>query len=202
MSKFDLFAEANSQSGVVEKVREVFGKYGEFHVDNADVINQVSKLENVTPALIAVTWLNETTFRFYSEPNKNNSTDFMRWDVGPMQLNRRVTTQDINVGFISPKGLDISAAFGSGVDLFVGSPIMNIRLSARKLKALGRAVLIGKDGVVLFPKVSLVEWSNLTEADKDLRRAVAYTGPDARNYRQKSFETFYPLFTKFFSIYK
>lgn len=212
-NKFDRFIEANNAvypANLTLEILSTFGKYGVFHVDNADVVLKVSKLESVAPELIAVTWMNESTFRFYCEPNKNNSRDFRKWDVGPMQLNVGYTTADLDVGFFKADGIELSAAFGGSVftyvggdekDLFDGSPVDNLRLGARKLKALGRAAIIGKNKEILMEKVSLQVWAGLDEWTKNIRRAALYTRPDARNDRIASYTKFAPMFQKFFEIY-
>jgi hypothetical protein len=206
-SKFDQFIEADNSIYPARLTLEIsakFGKWGEFHVDNADIILHVSKLENIAPELLAVTWLNETTFRFYSEPNKNNSSMFEKWDVGPMQLNVGYTWEDLRVQFFSDKNIDVLSAFGQATDLFSGNPMANIRIAARKLNALGRAEIIGsKNGqkFQMFPKVDMVKWKTLPEQEKNLRRAVLYTGPEARPSRLTSYNYFAPMFKKFFEIY-
>jgi hypothetical protein len=203
MNKFDRFWEAEKASRVVEEVNKTFGKWGGFHIDNADVILEVAKLENVSPELIAVTWLNETSFRFYSEPNTNNQPDnFLKHDVGPMQLNVYYTLENIKVKFINPAGIDISRALGSKSNFFNGSPKENVRLGARTLGRIGRGEIEGPRDSTMFPKLSVEHWNSLSLDDKNLRRAVAYTGPDARTYRLKSWQKFYPMFKQFFEIYE
>lgn len=207
MNKFDKFITSDNSVGPARLTLEIsskFGKYGTFSIDNADVILLVSRLENISPELLAVTWLNETTFRFYSEPNKNNKPDnFSAWDVGPMQLNVGYTQKDLAVGFFKGLDLDLTKAFGNalGAELFNGDPITNIRLAARKLKALGRADVIGKNNERIYLKASVEDWKNFAEDYKNLRRAMLYTGPEARNARRDSYIKFAPMFEKFFKVY-
>jgi hypothetical protein len=187
---------------LTQLIREKFGKWGVFHIDNADTILLVSKLEHIAPELLAVTWLNESTFRFYCEANKNGQeTNFQAWDVGPMQVNVGYTLKDITVKFFSGEGINIYSAFGDQTPLFSGDPILNLRLGARKLRALGRASVIGKDKQQIAEKLTLQEWEQTPEDIKNLRRAMLYTRPDARNARYDSYEKFAPLFKKFFEVY-
>lgn len=204
-SKYELFWEANAAAGdVVDEVREAFGKWGAFHIDNADAIVWASKLEVIAPELIAVTWMNESTFRFYTEPNMNGRPDdFDKWDVGPMQLNVGYTQRDLTVGFFKAIEVDLPRVFGNsaGTVLFNGDPLENLKLGARKLKALGRAEVIGKNKKVLMPKVSVVDWVGWDENDKNRRRAALYTRPDARDARIASYNKFAPMFATFFKHY-
>jgi hypothetical protein len=204
MNKYDRFWQANHEaSDIVGQVAGVWGYYGGFAVDNADIILKVSQQELIAPELLAVTWPNESSFTFYCEPNKNNSpAEFPKWDVGPMQLNVWYTREDIRVGFVKADGIDLDKAFGTPADLFNGDPVENIRLGARKLKALGRAAVIGKNKGQIAEKLSVEEWKTTPEDIKNLRRAMLYTRPDARNARYDSYNRFAPLFKKFFEIYK
>jgi hypothetical protein len=218
MNKFDRFIAANKSvetwtergdRSILTLTEEIqyskFGKYGQFHVDNADTILYVSKLENISPELLAVTWMSETTFRFYSEPNKNNQpNDFSKWDVGPMQINVGWTTKDIQIKMYSDNSLPILSATGGSNDLFTGDPLINLRLASRKLHALGRAVIIGKEkdnSFTMFPAVTPEQWKVIPEYEKNLRRALLYTGPEARPGRMESYNKFAPMFAKFFEVY-
>lgn len=210
MNKFDRFWDANRLSGDVvtavagDYLSPAFGKYGTFQIDNADIILLVSKLEVIAPELVAVTWMNETTFRFYSEPNTNGRPDdFDKWDVGPMQTNVGYTMKDIAVGFIRNEGLNTAKAFGTmdAIVVFDGDPIENLRLGARKLNALGRAEVIGKDKKILLPKVTVEGWKQYDDWTKNRRRAALYTRPDAREARIASYNKYAPMFRKFFEVY-
>jgi hypothetical protein len=201
-SKFDRFWEAANASRVVEEVHQQFGKWGGFHIDNADVILEVSKLEKISPELLAVTWLNETSFRFYSEPNINNQpNNFSKHDVGPMQLNVYYTKADVQNKFINASGIDIGKALGTPSRMFNGDPKENIRFAARRLVRIGRAQIEGPEKSILFPKLSVPDWESLPQEQKNLRRAVTYTGPEARPSRIKSWNKFSPMFKEFFEIY-
>jgi hypothetical protein len=200
--KYQRFWDANhAASDIVGQIAKRWGHWGGLRQDNADVILMVSKLEKIAPELLAVTWVNESSFTFYCEPNKNNSSDFNKWDVGPMQLNIGYTSEDIKVKFVSGNNISLSRAFGNPTDLFSGDPIENVRLGAQKLIALGRAAVIGKNKQELFPKVSVDWWKTLDEDTKNLRRAMLYTRPDARNWRGEIYLQLAPAFKKFFEVY-
>jgi hypothetical protein len=181
-NKFDKFWKANliateqpSGNTLTDAIKERFGYWGSFEIDNADAILVVSKLEHVNPALVALTWMNETTFRFYSEPNMNGAPDnFTKWDVGPMQLNVGWLLKNIQVKYLNPVGLDVLKVTGGKSNLFDGDPMENLRMGARMLVRIGKT---------------------------DEERAVIYTGPNARPNRLKSFHQFFPMFTTFFEEY-
>lgn len=183
MNKFDLFWKADNTVALMmgttltkEVEESKFGHYGSFRIDNADFILSLSRMTQVSPEAIAVTWLNETTFRFYSEPNKNNQPEnFDAWDVGPFQTNVFWTKGDLRVKRISGNGLTELGMFGHAVDLFDGEPLQNGLVAIRRLKKMGKT---------------------------DEERVVTYTGPKARPSRLESWKEFSPLFQKFFEIYK
>jgi hypothetical protein len=212
MDKFDRFWQANEVSDVCVGVQNVFGRWGLFAIDNADIILEVCALmrsigKPITPELLAVTWLNETTFRFYSEPNKNNSEDFNKWDVGPLQINVGVLKANLANKFISldKVNLNIEQVLGSnsGSNLFNGNPEANIVCAAVILHRIGQGAIVeGKERKLMFPALTAQAWAVMPEGLKNERRAVAYTGPEARSYRLKSYRVFAPMFRKFFEIYQ
>jgi hypothetical protein len=205
-NKFDRFWKANQDAGnLVEMIASSkFGKYGTFAIDNADIILKISAIEKVDPALLALTWLNETTFRFYSEPNMNGQPDnFQRWDVGPMQTNVFWTLKDIEVNFYKSEGIDLKAALGTSKNLFDGNPLENIRLAARRLNAGGRAYMSFQldEGLRYWEQLTPNEFATLPSREQSLRRAIAYPGPDARKGRLESYNQFAPFFRTFFQFY-
>jgi len=203
MNKYDRFWQANYEaSDIVGQIAQRWGHWGNFRIDNADVILRISNEELIAPELLAVTWVNESSFTFFCEPNTNKSpNDFTKWDVGPMQLNVGYTTKDVEVKFINARGLDLGKAFGTPAEVFNGDPTENLRLGARKLLALGRAAVIGKGGAQIAEKLSVEEWKTTPEDVKNVRRAMLYTRPDARNARFDAYEQYAPLFKKFFEAF-
>ena len=206
MSKYDRFWDANQQAGnLVETINAQFGKWGTFHVDNADFINELYRAEKCDRALLAVTWMNETTFRFYSEPNQNNSPDdFTKWDVGPFQMNVGLLHASIANQYLSVKGLDLAKITGTqaGSILYNGDPWHNACIAARLLKRTGQQTIIkGKKREVMFWGVTAQSWAVMPEDTKNRRRAVAFTGPEARPFRLESYNKYAPMFTKFFEVY-
>ena len=187
-------------SGLVGQIEADFHGWGAFHIDNADVCLMMQTAEDVDPALLAVTWMNETTFRFYSEPNDNHSDDFDKWDVGPMQVNRGVVKLNIANKFLNAKGIDLLRALDTSHDQFNGDPLENIRLACRLLLRIGRGTITGPSQTVLYPSVA-DHWADVPEVERNERRAVAYTGPEARPARYQSWIKYAPLFTEFFKLY-
>src|SRR4051812_33528904 len=101
------FIDTMQSTGLGEMIaNSPYARYGQFTEDAALALNYVRASIPISFELAAVTWLNESTFRFCPPPNKNLRPgipdDFLRWDVGPMQLNVWYTTEDIRVKFLSP----------------------------------------------------------------------------------------------------
>lgn len=202
-SKYDKFWQANEMSeDVLGEVQKYFGRWGSFHIDNADVILTISSLEIISPELLAVTWLNESSLKFIVEPNKNNQpNNFDAWDVGPMQMNVGWTKKDLQVGFFSDKGINLSRALGTASDLYDGDPFDNLRLASRRLLAGGRGLIAGPNKTTLMEGINSKMWERIPDDVKNLRRAVGYTGPEARQKRLESYQKFAPMFKKFFEVY-
>jgi hypothetical protein len=159
MADFTSCLAMNNLGSVID---EQYGRWGHFHEEAARMIQTIAKEQAISPELLAVTWLNESTFGLYPKPNTNHYPDPMKWDIGPMQLNRYWTKAERDVGRIH--AFDEFAVFG-GVEpgdffddegqpvLFRGDPLSNLRVAAQRLRVMG-----GNDHV----------------------RVVAYTGPAAR----------------------
>jgi hypothetical protein len=208
MNKYDLFWHCNDLVGnVVEEVDKTFGKWGQFTIDSADFILRVNEVENVSPELLAVTWMNETTFRFYSEPNPNKKSnpndDFDKYDVGPFQLNVGTLKANVANKYLSIKGLDINKILGTKGKAFNGDPFEHSLCAARFLNRIGQGEIVGgKEREIMFTKLTQEQWSKLNLDAKNGRRAIAYTGPEARPYRMESWKKFGPMFKRFFDVYK
>lgn len=208
-SKYDRFWEANKLAGnLVETIDLQYGKYGRFTVESADIIVFVSTIEQISPEVHAVTWQNETTFRNYSESNPNTKSnpndDFNLYDVGPMQINIGTLKANLGVNYISITGLDINKIVGNKGPIFTGDPIQNHRCGTRLLKRMGQGVIVAKkDGqkFTMFEALTSQSWANLTTDQKNERRVVNYTGPEARPARLDSWRKYSPMFKKFFEVY-
>jgi hypothetical protein len=181
----DKFKDAMEQSGLGEKyAASSYAEYGAFTDDTVQMILLARfwinrQLPNADPAsseLISVTWMNESSFRCCPPPNKNQSADdFDGWDLGPMQMNKRVTQADWNVKFYRPIPLYTPAEiFGLPTDVFTGNPFANILQACVKL---GRI--------------------HGTDEDK----AGIYTGGDRVKSRRESFREWAPFFREFFRLY-
>lgn len=216
MSKYDDFWRANEAAGgLVEAIANekagnyTFRRYGSFTIETADVCTLISKLENLPPEMDAFTWMHETTFRNYSESNpnaKNNpSDDFDLYDVGPRQINVGLLKANILNKYISIKGLDLAKIIGTKSPLFTGDPIENARCGARILLRQGQSVIVGSKNnqkYTMFPPVALSTWTTMPLDEKNERRIVAFTGPEARPNRLASWQKFGPMFKKFFEEFQ
>ena len=202
MRKNDRFQRAMELSGLVGQIEADFRGWGVFHIDNADTLLWLHQVESIDFALAAVMWGNESTFRYQVEPNTNASRNpddlFDLYDVGPGQNNVRQTRADIEIKFINAKGIDVLRALGSK-DI-PPDPLENLRLSCRKLMRIGQGTITGPSQTVLYPSVA-DHWADVPEAQRNERRAVAYTGPEARPARYQSWVKYAPLFTAFFKQY-
>jgi hypothetical protein len=207
MSKYDRFWAANEKAGgLVEKIRAQFGKWGEFTIESAEISLLMKRLEGVSPALFSFTHMNESTFKIYSEPNKNTprnpNDDFDKYDVGGMQMNVGILKANLNVKFFSIGDLDLNKIIGTKGNMFNGDPIQHFRAASKYLKALGRGQIVGPKKVVLFEKLTQEQWDKLNEDVKNGRRAVAYTGPDARPFRTENWKKFGGMFKTFFEEFE
>ncbi len=210
MNKYDKFWAASTTAGnLVEAIYSVFGKWGSFTIESAEFSLLMNTYEGIAPELFAFTWMNESTFKFYSEPNRNNKRNpqdlFDKYDVGGLQMNVGQLKANIENKYISIKGLDFAKIVGTKGPFFNGDPIQNSRCASRFLLRIGSAEIVAnKDGkpFVLFPKLELQDWLKLSSDESNKRRAVAYTGPDARPFRLESWSKFGPMFKKFFEEYQ
>jgi YD repeat-containing protein len=75
----------------------------DFHEGAADVLKEINTHEGVPLELMAVTWMNESSFKLGPLPHLNpgNSYD---WDYGPFRLNPRWIDKDIIKGNIKNSG--------------------------------------------------------------------------------------------------
>lgn len=200
MRKNERFKLAMESSGLIGQIEADFKGWGVFHIAAADVIAMVAADESIAPELLAVTVANESTFRFYCEPNTNDSDDPYMWDVGMAQLNRGTIQRSIANQFVSAKGIDIARALDSTATMFTGDPLQNLKLAARFLKRIGQGTIVGPSQTVLYPSVA-DHWADVPELERNERRAVAYTGPEARPARYRSWVKYAPLFDQFFKLY-
>lgn len=210
MNKYDKFWAANAAAGnLVEEVNKIFGKWGTFTIESAEFSLLMQQLEQISPELFAFTWMNESTFKLYSEPNRNEKRNpedsFDKYDVGPVQMNVGQLKANIANKFISIKGLDLAKITGTKGLLFNGDPIENSRCASRFLLRIGRGSIQaranGGEIYELYPS-AVISWNSLDIDSMNERRAVAYTGPDARSYRQNSWKKFGPMFKKFFEEFQ
>jgi hypothetical protein len=141
----------------------------------------IHNAEGTSLSLLAVTLMNEnTTFNLMLNPNTNGSSDTEWWDVGPFQINQHYTNNAIEKGVVKNEGgIDSFLAYwdlyGPVVkegQPFMGSPLANGRMAARRLQSAG---------------------------SNDRQRAINYA---QREGRGNSYDSFAPLFDRFFDCYK
>jgi hypothetical protein len=158
------------------------GQYAEgklFNKAAADLLLSINNAEGASLPLLAVTLMNEnTTFNLMLKPNTNGSSKTEWWDVGPFQINQHYTNKAIANGEVKNEGNSFLAywdMFGPVVkedEPFTGSPLANGQMAARRLQASG---------------------------SNDRQRAINYA---QRAGRGASYDSFAPLFDKFFNCYK
>lgn len=202
MRKNERFKFAMEQSGLVGQVEADFRGWGVWRMDNADTCLWLQQTEKVNVALVAHMWLNESTGRFLCEPNtnkpRNPTDDFELYDVGPAQLNVAKTRADIANKFLNVKGIDVGRALGTKT--IFPDPFENLRLASRKLLRIGQGTIVGPSETILY-YLAVKDWASLTGDIQNERRAVAYTGPEARPARYQSWVKYAPMFTTFFKLY-
>lgn len=142
----------------------------------ADLLLDIHQAEGTSLSLLAVTLMNEnTTFDLYLAPNtKFKNTEW--WDVGPFQLNQHYTNIAIKKGAVTMDGLDYGGIYGMKIkanEQFYGDPLQNGRMAGRLLNAAG--------------------------GNSDRQRAINYA---QREGRGSSYDSFAPLFDKFFNCYR
>jgi hypothetical protein len=155
-----------------------------FNKTAADVIKKISESERISAALLAVTWMNESSFETHPAPNDNgHPEDINKWDVGPFQLNIYWTLKAVEKNEVSFAGLNEENVFGYNFyrsdgttpAAFSGDAVSNGRMAARRLKAIGGT---------------------------DLNKAMKYTKPSSQPARKASYNNFAGSFQGFFNCYR
>jgi RHS repeat-associated protein len=159
----------------------------EFWSGAADALLEINQYESgASLSLLAVTWMNESSFAMRGLPNTNGSQNTKNWDYGPFQLNERWTNAAINLWVtskgkrgVSDSSLPPWAIYGSisnANEGFDGDVVANGRMAARILLATG-----GRN---------------------DRERAQRYTSVVNQRVRGISYDNYAPLFEKFFKCYR
>ena len=190
MSRFE---DCLAQNGLGEMIEAQYGRWGHFSAEAADAIIQVVRLEVREPgpaalinlmAQLAYTWMNESVFRFYPEPNMNGQPENTeKWDIGPGQLNVHWTRRAAVI-----KEFDLlpeRQVFGTFAAKFDGDPIANLRQVCRVLQA----IRAGRDKGDISQ--SLLE-----------TQVTHYTGPNARPARRENWRKYGGLLREFFICYE
>ena len=129
-------------------------------IEAADLILEISRLEDISVAALAVTWQWETGFQLYPKPNTNGKPENMEeWDVGPFHVNIKYTNLYVKQGKLTISDIYKSNGIGGSniwgdylfdpnstvskdsknwiASPFSGNPLANGRVAARRLKANG-----------------------------------------------------------------
>ncbi len=176
------FDEALKINNLGDIIDTQYGRWGHFHQEAADLIVKVAQIEDIPPELLAVTWLNESTFDMRPPPNTNRQPARPEaWDVGPLQLNILWTYKSVWIKEFRADGLHFKDVFGdinedTAPGPFAGDPLANARMAARKLFSIRGT------------------WQD---------KAVKYTGGNEarREHRAKDWNKYAPLFSGFFNTY-
>jgi hypothetical protein len=154
-----------------------------FNQEAADLINNISGKEGTSGDLLAVTWMNESSFTTHPNPMDNGHPEnIMKWDVGPFQINidwtlKTVAAKEVTFGGLNERnvfGYDFYRSDGKTPLAFTGDPLSNGRMGARRLNAIGGS---------------------------DENKATKYTAPGAQPARKTSYETYAGRFRDFFKCY-
>lgn len=157
-----------------------------FSEQAARLVQQVSGETRASPELLAITWMNESTFKLRPLPNANGFLDdVQRWDVGPFQLNVLWTRKCIIKKEVRPRPehLMFGTLEAGRPEAFNGDPLENARMAADRLLA--------RHG----------DWKKLGYQSLEELQAVVYTGPLAQPHRLISYRTFAPGFKQFFRYF-
>lgn len=195
------FNEALKINSIGDRIEEQYGKWGHFTEENAKTIIKIADLEVgqgskivsiLTMAMLAFTWVNESTWSFNTEPNTNNKPySPWNWDIGPFQMNLHWTVRMIWQGDFSVKDLSWKGVWGpsfyeeGGIKpaAFNGDVVENGRCALRRMLSDRR-----QHGPLGF-------------ANRETMQTVLYTGPKAQSHRLKNWNKYGEDFKKFFEAY-
>lgn len=195
------FEEALKLNNLGERIEEQYGRWGHLTEENVKTVIRIVDLEVGqgvravsfrTMAMLAFTWVNESSWHFAPEPNTNQRNGSpWNWDVGPFQLNvgwtHRMSWQnDFKTNDLPWKevfGQTFYAEDGTTPVAFNGDVITHGRCALRRLLHDQR-----QPGPLGF-------------ADRETMRVTLYTGPKAQSHRLKSWNNYGKHFEEFFEAY-
>lgn len=195
------FEEALKLNNLGERIEQRYGRWGHFTEENAKTVVKVSDLEVgqgvksvsfQTMAMLAFTWVNESSWHFRPEPNTNGKPESpWNWDIGPFQLNVQWTHRIAWQQDFKTKDLSWKEVFGQQFYLedeitpapFNGDVVTHGRCALRRLLHDQRQA-----GPLGFP-------------DRETMRVVLYTGPKAQPARLKAWNEYGEDFKRFFDAY-
>lgn len=195
------FEEALKLNNLGERIEQQYGRWGHFTEENAKTvikvvdseISQGVKAARVQAmAVLAFTWLQESTWSFNPLPNTNKKPESpWNWDIGPFQLNVHWTHRIAWQQDIKTKDLNWKDVFGKQFYLldgitpapFNGDVVTHGRCALRRLLHDQR-----QPGPLGF-------------ADKETMQVVLYTGPKAQPHRLKSWTEYGEHIKEFFEAY-
>ncbi len=166
--------------------------------DAADLVLQISSLENVSPQALAVTWQWETGFDLYPPPNTNNNPgNQSNWDVGPFHINMSWTNKYINNGRLDIS--DIMRLNGIGGSNVWGNNLYEPSSVNQNRNNPSRWIPARYDGNPLANGRVAARRIRLNGGDE--RNQVKWYAPDPVDRGQK-YDKWAPIWKKFFDCYK
>lgn len=190
------FEEAVKLNDLEQTIDAQYGQWGHFSQAAADVIWEAASKETQPyfrislAAMLAVTMMNESTFRLDVAPNINKQPLCpTAWDFGPCQINFFWNVLEAWEGNVTMKGLGWRDVFGCPPykpdEAFTGNAIANTRACAR--------IMLSK------PTLSSDAIPNVQET-----HVVHYTGGDEERkaHRRADWRKYSELFMQFFEAYK
>lgn len=197
------FEEAVKINDLGSIIDAQYGQWGHFHKEAADLIWQAASSETqpyfriTLAAMLAVTMMNESTFRLDVKPNTNDTEKPENihcpaaWDFGPCQINFFWHVLETWEGNVVMKGLPWRKVFGSPPfepeKPFTGDPLFNTRACAR----------------IMFARIAEADPAGVSESLQETQ-VVHYTGgtQDRMDHRRADWRKYGKLFADFFEAYR
>lgn len=195
--QFDNAIKLNNLGAIIDAQ---YGEWGHFHKEAADIIWLAASHETqpyfrpTLAAMLAVTMMNESTFRLYVPPNTNtkNRPENIHcpaaWDYGPCQLNFFWKVLEAWEGNILMRGLSWRKVFGNPPfepdKPFTGDPLFNTMACAR----------------IIMSKTTM---NDPNSRDMQEMQVTLYTGGSEERmaHRREDWRKYGQLFQEFYTAY-